>query len=112
MRSLEEKKAEFAARGVRLVAVSVDPPAVSKKHAAEQGFSFVFLSDESGQVLTKWDLLHKDGHDGHDISRPAEFLIDSTGVVRWVNLSENFMQRMDADEALAAIDAAGKAGAR
>lgn len=27
--------------------------------------------------------------DGADISRPAEFLIDSSGKVRWVNLTEN-----------------------
>ncbi len=104
MRSLEESKAEFAKRGVRLVAISVDPPAVSKKHAAEQGYTFVFLSDETGKVLKGWDLLHEEAHDGHDISRPAEFLIDSAGVVRWRNLSDNFMQRMDADDALAAID--------
>ncbi len=106
MRSLEEQKAEFAKRGVRLVAVSVDPPAVTKKHAAEQGYSMVFLADESGAVSKAWDLLHEEGHDGHDISRPAEFLIDPAGVVRWANLSDNFMQRLDAEEALAAIDEA------
>jgi peroxiredoxin len=89
---------------VQLVAISVDAPAVSKKHAAEQGFSFLFLSDEDGKVLREWDLLHEDGHDGHDISRPAEFLIDSSGTVRWANLSDNFMQRIDASDALEAID--------
>ena len=108
MRSLEEAKDEFSKRGVRLVAISVDPPATSKKHAEEQGFSFVFLSDESGDVLREWDLLHEDAHDGHDISRPAEFLVDSSGVVRWRNLSDNFMVRMDAGDALAGIDEAQK----
>lgn len=104
MRSLEESKAEFAKRGVRLVAVSVDPPATSKKLAAEQGYSYVFLSDEKGEVLRQWDLLHAEAHEGHDISRPAEFLIDSGGVIRWRNLSGDFIVRMDADEALVAID--------
>lgn len=108
MRSLEDAKAEFTKRGVRVVGVSVDPPAVSKKHAAEQGFSMLFLSDEDGRVLKEWDLLHEDAHDGHDISRPAEFLVDSSGVVRWRNLSDNFMVRMDAADALEAIDTAQK----
>ena len=105
MRSLEESKAEFAKRGVTLVAISVDPPDVSKKHAEEQGFSHLFLSDVDGTVLRQWDLVHEKAHDGYDISRPAEFLIDPDGIVRWVNLDDNFMVRMDAAEALAAIDA-------
>lgn len=108
MRSLEDAKAEFTKRGVRVVAVSVDPPAVSKKHAEEQGYSMLFLSDENGTVLKEWDLLHEEAHEGHDISRPAEFLVDSSGVVRWRNLSDNFMVRMDAGDALDAIDTARK----
>lgn len=107
MRSLEEEKAEFAKRGVRLVAISVDPPAVSKEHAEDQGFSFLFLSDEKAQVLAAWDLVHEDAHDGHDISKPAEFLVDSGGVIRWRNLNENFIDRIDAADALEAIDASG-----
>jgi hypothetical protein len=31
--------------------------------------------------------------DGHDIARPAEFLLDSSGVVRWVNLTEDLRVR-------------------
>jgi len=105
LRSLEDRKGGFDQRGVRLVAISVDPAAVSKKLAADQGYSYLFLSDETRTVLRQWDLLHEKGHDGQDISRPAEFLIDPDGIVRWVNLSDNFMQRLDADEALRAIDA-------
>lgn len=90
------------------MAISVDPPAVSKQHAAEQGFSFLFLADESGEILRAWDLLHEDGHDGHDISKPAEFLVGSDGVILWRNVSENYMQRLDAQEALDAIDGVRK----
>jgi peroxiredoxin len=33
------------------------------------------------------------GEDGQDIARPAEFLLDSNGVIRWVNLTEDFRIR-------------------
>jgi hypothetical protein len=36
------------------------------------------------------DLLHAGaGPKETDIARPAEFLIDSGGTIRWVNLTEN-----------------------
>jgi len=38
--------------------------------------------------------LHKGaGENGQDIARPAEFLLDSNGVIRWVNLTEDFRVR-------------------
>ena len=30
---------------------------------------------------------------GQSIARPAEFLLDSSGVIRWVNLTEDFRVR-------------------
>ena len=40
--------------------------------------------------------------DGKDIARPAEFLIDSSGTVRWVNLTENYMVRARPEQVLEA----------
>jgi len=51
-------------------------------------------------------LLHpKGGPDGHDISRPAEFLVDRTGTVRWTNFTEDIRVRARAAEMLAAAQA-------
>jgi hypothetical protein len=33
------------------------------------------------------------GENGKDIARPAEFLVDSSGVIRWVNLTEDLRVR-------------------
>jgi hypothetical protein len=54
-------------------------------------------------VIRRYDLLHKGGgRDGSDISRTAEFLVDSSGVVRWTNFTEDIRVRARADEMLAA----------
>jgi hypothetical protein len=42
------------------------------------------------------------GPDGHDIARPAEFLVDSARLVRWVNFTEDVRVRARGDEILAA----------
>jgi peroxiredoxin len=85
------------------VAISVDPPEVSHKLAAKAGYTFPILSDPGAAVIRRYDLLHKGGGpDSSDISRPAEFLVDSAGIVRWTNFTEDIRVRARADEMLAA----------
>ena len=48
------------------------------------------------------------GPGGTDIARPAEFYIDSTRTVRWVNLTPSYAVRATPQQMLAAIDAAAK----
>jgi peroxiredoxin len=85
------------------VAISVDSPETSRSLAAKAGYTFPLLSDEKAEVIRRYDLLHKGaGPEGRDISRPAEFLVDSSGVVRWVNFTEDIRIRARADQMLAA----------
>ena len=92
-----------------MIAISVDSPADSENLRRSQGYTFPILSDAHEDVICRWDLVHVHGRrDGADISRPAEFLIDSSGKVRWVNLTEDFVVRARPEEALAAFDAMNK----
>ena len=89
MRSFQQRLADFNARGLQIAAISVDPPEVSRRHAQKLGFTFTFLSDTNAQVIRAYDLLHPGaGPNGTDVARPGEFLIDPSGTVRWVNLTE------------------------
>ena len=64
---------------------------------------YTFLSDRNAEAIREYDLLHaKAGEDGRDIARPAEFLLDSQGVVRWRNLTEDFRVRATGEDVLAA----------
>ena len=85
------------------MAISVDKPEVSADLCRKAGLTFTFLSDPNEEALRRYDLVHaKGGPGGTDISRPAEFLVDSTGTVRWVNFTEDIRVRARADEMLAA----------
>ncbi len=85
------------------VAISVDPPAVSHEFARKAGFTFPFLSDPQAEVIHRYHLEHPGGGpEGHEIARPAEFLVDTSGTVRWVNFTEDIRVRARAEELLAA----------
>jgi peroxiredoxin len=68
----------------------------------DNGYTFPVLSDPKAETIRRYDLLHTEGGPGHtDISRPAEFLVDSSGTVRWVNFTEDIRVRAKADQMLA-----------
>ncbi len=103
MRGIEQNLNRFHKAGVRPVAISVDSPEVSLDLARKNGFTFTLLSDPNAEAIRAYDLLHAGaGEDGRDIARPAEFLVDSNGVVRWVNLTDNFWVRPRPEQILEA----------
>ncbi len=105
MRSFQRRLLDFDTRGLRVVAISADPPEATRAHRQKLGFTYTFLSDPSADTIRRYDLLHKGaGMKGNDIARPAEFLIDSTGVIRWVNLTESVTVRARPDQVLKAFD--------
>jgi len=107
LRSFEKSLPEFDARRIRIVGISVDTPAESQHLRETQGYTFPILSDAKDEVIRRWDLVHPHGGpEGADIARPAEFLIDSSGKILWVNLTEDIRVRTRPEQVLRAFDAA------
>jgi peroxiredoxin len=105
LRSFEKHLSEFRERKVALVAISVDPAEVSRKLCQAKGFTYLFLSDPQAEVIRRYGVLHaKGGENGQDIARPAEFLVDSAGTIRWENLTGDVRVRARPDPVLKAID--------
>jgi len=92
--------------GIRPVAVSVDAPEVSRDMREQAGYTYTFLSDPQAEVIRRYDLVHAGaGEGGRDIARPGEFLVDSSGTVRWVNLTENYWVRARPEQFIEAAKA-------
>ena len=101
LRGIEKSLDKLSEAGIRPVAISVDAPDVSRNLAQQQGYTFPFLSDQNVEVIRRYDLVHAGaGENGHDIARPAEFLLDSTGTVRWINVTENYWVRARPEQVL------------
>ena len=101
MRSIQKNLDKFNQVGIRPVAISVDSPEESRDLCQKAGYTFTFLSDPNLDAIRRYDLVHKgQGEDGRDIARPAEFLIDSIGTVRWRMLTENYWVRARPEQIL------------
>jgi peroxiredoxin len=68
------------------------------------------LSDPRAETIRAYGILHAHaGEDGRDIARPAEFLVDADGKIRWENLTETILARLHPDTVLRAVDGMGRA---
>jgi len=111
LRSFQRRLSEFDARGVRVVGISVDPPEINRRQSQKQGYTFPLLSDPNAKIIRRYDVLHPGaGPKGGDIARPAEFLLDSNGIVRWVNLTGNIAVRARPEQVLEALNQLTPAG--
>lgn len=101
MRSIQKDLSQFSSVGIRPIAISVDTPEESRDLCRKAGYTFTFLSDPNLEAIKRYDLVHKgQGENGHDIARPAEFLVDASGTVRWRMLTENFWVRARPEQVL------------
>lgn len=93
--------------GIRVVAISVDEPEKTREMMVQTaGYTFTFLSDPKLDVIRRYDLVHADNEaNGADISRPAEFLVDPSGTIRWRMVTENLSVRARAEHVLQAAKA-------
>ncbi|MFL6515691.1 MAG: redoxin domain-containing protein [Chthoniobacterales bacterium] len=105
LRSFQHHLPEFGTRGIRLVAISVDPAETSQRHRQRMGYTFPFLSDPKAEVIRRYDLLHPGaGPKRQDISRPAEFLLNTSGIIQWRNLTEDAAVRARPQQVLKTFD--------
>ena len=105
MRGFEQRLNEFRQRGVEVAAISVDSPEESQKLCRSRGYTFPFLSDPKAQTIRQYGVLHANGHgEGKDIARPAEFLVDAAGTIRWVNLTDDLRVRARPEAVLHAVE--------
>ena len=79
----------------------MDSPEESATLCKKAGYTYTFLSDSKAEVIRRYNLLHQGaGVNGQDIARPAEFLVDASGVVRWRNLTEDLRVRAIPEDVL------------
>ena len=117
---------EFSERGARLVAVSPQTPDNSLTMAEKHSLEFPVLSDEGGEVIGIYGLKYDvdeptqsllegvgvdvakfNGKGGWILPAPAVFVIDRKGIVRFAGANGDFTQRVEPDEALAALNSLG-----
>jgi peroxiredoxin len=102
LRGIENNLKTLSDAGIRTVAISVDSPEINREYMLQKaGYTFTFLSDPKLEAIRRYDLVHAgQGVDGADIARPAEFLIDPSGTIRWRMMTENLFVRARPEQIL------------
>ena len=102
MRGVENNLQALSDAGIRTVAISVDSPEINREYMLQKaGYTFTFLSDPKLEAIRRYDLVHAgQGEKGADVARPAEFLIDPSGTVRWRMMTENLFRRARPEQIL------------
>lgn len=102
MRGVENNLQALSDAGIRTVAISVDSPEINREYMLQRaGYTFTFLSDPKLEAIRRYDLVHAgQGEKGADVARPAEFLIDPSGSVRWRMMTENLFRRARPEQIL------------
>ena len=98
---------------VKLYAISVDPPDVSKTFAEKLGsdnkgaITFPILSDPDHKIIDAYGLRDPayEGQKVYGIPHPAVYVIDKSGKVAWAKIESNYRERPKNEEIRAALDA-------
>jgi methyl-accepting chemotaxis protein len=68
---------------VRLVAVVAQKAEAVRRYVEETGLPYDILIDETREVAKSYGVWHAWGLDAYNIARPAVFLIDRSGMIRY-----------------------------
>jgi peroxiredoxin len=121
--ALEAERAEIEARGVRLVAISPQTAANSRKSQRDNKLNFPILSDKDSEVANKFgirfslpdDLIEVYRSFGTDLSQfnfgqdwrlpmPARYVIGRDGVIAYAEVNPDYSRRPDPSELLPVLD--------
>ncbi len=81
--------------GAEVIAVCVDPIKKNAEITNKLNLDFPILSDPDLIAIDAYGIRHHGGNiiEESDIARPALFILDRKGVIRWRNLTDNWRVR-------------------
>jgi methyl-accepting chemotaxis protein len=89
---------------VQVVAVVAQSSSVVRRYIEDSGLPFNILVDESRDVLKAYGVWHRLGLDAWNIARPALFLIDRSGAIRYSFIGQRQDEFPSTQEILTALD--------
>ena len=105
MAQLRRDSGEYARRGVKLLGVAVQKRSRLKAYLASHPMPFPMLADETREVTKTYGVYVAFNYESFRIARPATFLIDADGVVRFIHVGKNQFDRPAPETTLRMIDA-------
>lgn len=106
LQDLQTALKDLTDAGVRLIAVSYDSRETNTAAAAKLGLTFPLLSDPGSKVIDAYGIRNREATGrGAGIPHPVVFIIDRQGVIRTKLMRDNYRDRPESDEIIAAVKA-------
>lgn len=106
LQGLEKNLAQLKTAGVQLVALSYDAPAINAAAAKKLGLTFPLLSDAGSAVIDAYGIRNHEARGrSAGVPHPVLFLVDAQGVIRAKLARDNYRDRPEVAEILAAAKA-------
>jgi peroxiredoxin len=109
MAQFESAKAEFGKLGAMVWYIAAEkrrgffaPEEFFKKNTT----SFPFLLDEDRSVTKAYGVYHRIGIDAWDIAHPASFVVGPDGMIRYIFVGQNQLDRAPLESVLQALASA------
>ena len=101
---LAHNSGAYAERGVQVVAVVAQASEAVRRYIEETGLPFNILVDTSRAVLKAYGVWHRVGLVSWNIAKPALFLIDRSGAIRYSFIADRQDEFPSHDEIMDAIE--------
>lgn len=95
----------FEDAGALVLPISAEPLALAREGVERDRLPFAVLADESLATIDRYGVRHLDEPEGRAIARPAVFVLDRDGVVRFAHVGEAPRDRPNHDLVLLALEA-------
>ena len=99
---------QFEAAGAQVVGVSADHASTLAAWRKQNPGRQILLSDFGRKMLPAWGAMETNEQSPiYRYARRAYFVIDRTGVVRWIKVQSNMLDLLNPEEVLQALKASG-----
>lgn len=79
-----------------MIAISADAKAEQAALASKLGLTFPLISDKDLKLAAAFGVRER----GQEDALPAVFIVDQNGIVRWVRVGDNIVERVSIGELL------------
>jgi hypothetical protein len=101
---LQNARERFAARGIRLAAISYDNSAILKDFAERHNIDYPLLADPSSQIIATYGVLNPEAKGMQKgMALPGYFYIDTNGIIREKFFEVNYTNRFTANNVMAKL---------
>ncbi len=102
---IEKNLPELEKRGARTVTIMAQKPASMQSQFKSHAYPFPVLADADRKVVKEWGVYVRANFESINIARPANFVLDATGTIRFMHIASVQFEFASFDDILATLDA-------